>query len=235
MNARRRLFRICFPMAFALLAPVANASDGVFEINADCAQFGCFDGDTAGLPVQIVNPGSYRLTGNLTTASTSQTVIDVNTDDVSIDLNGFALRGPVSCSGATVSCSASGTGEGIDAGARSNIRIANGTISGMGDDGVRVGRGAWLEELTIAENAGIGIEALSPGAVLRRLSVRENGGNGVSLGFGSSYIMDSVVYNNGNQGVAGGFCGNVLMSANDGPDSCVAIAPNRCDTPTDCD
>ena len=217
------------------LGSAAHASDGVFEINADCAVFGCFDGDTGGLPVEIVNPGSYRLTGNLTTPSTNQTLIDVNADDVSIDLNGFALQGPVSCSGSTVSCSASGTGDGIDASARVNIRIHNGTVTGMGDDGIRVGRGAWLEELTVAENAGIGIEALSPGSVLRRLSVRENGGNGVSLGFGSSYIMDSTVYNNGNQGVFGGFCGNVLMAANDGPDSCVAIAPNRCDTPTDCD
>lgn len=220
---------------FTLLAPATQASDGVFEINADCAVFGCFDGDTAGLPVQIVNPGSYLLTGNLTTTSTGQTLIDVNTDDVSIDLNGFALQGPVTCSGTTLSCSGSGTGDGIDANSRSNIRIRNGTVTGMGDDGIRVGKSAWLEELTVAENAGAGIEALSPGSVLRRLSVRENGGNGVSLGFGSSYIMDSAVFNNGLQGVFGGFCGNVLMSANDGPDSCVAIAPNRCDTPSGCD
>ena len=253
------MHRFTIALCGIALAGSAHAVDGVFEINASCAQFGkqfrgrfqivgnvpgavqpdfdlgCFSGDGPGLPVQIENPGSYRLTSNLTTTSVNQTLIDVNVNTVSIDLNGFSLQGPVTCSGFTLTCSASGTGDGIDANTAENVTIRNGAIIGMGDDGVRVGIGAYIEELIVAENAGAGIEALSSGSVLRRLSVRENGGNGVSLGLGSSYIMDSTVYNNGNQGVFGGFCGNVLMSVNDGPDSCVAIAPNRCDVATDCD
>lgn len=217
------------------LAGSAHAADGVFEINASCVQFGCFSGDGPGLPVQITSSGSYRLTGNLSTTDVDQTLIDVNADTVSIDLNGFSLQGPVTCSGSTVNCSASGTGDGIDANSSENVTIRNGAVIGMGDDGIRVGRSAYLEELIVVENAGVGVEALSSGSVLRRLSVRENGGNGVSLGLGSSYIMDSTVFNNGGQGVFGGFCGNVLMSVNDGPDSCIAIAPNRCDVATDCD
>ncbi len=212
------------------------AVDGVFEINADCAVFGCFDGDTGGLPVTISASGSYRLTGNLTTASASADLIVVNADSVTIDLNGFSLIGPVTCSGSTTTCSTSGSGIGIDADGRDDIQIRNGTVRGMGNDGMVVGRGALLEHLVVAENGDNGIVALSPGSVLRRIVARENGGQGVSLGFSSSYLMDSTVYNNGDQGVFGGFCGNVLMSANGASgNSCTAIAPNRCDQATDCD
>jgi len=222
-------------LTLCLLAPFsALAVDGVIEINADCAAFGCFSGDASGYPVTIASPGSYRLTSDLTTNSVNTTLIVVDSDQVSIDLNGFSLTGPVTCSGSSLSCSGSGTGDGIDAGNESDIVIRNGTISGMGDNGIRVCRGARLADLTIAENADLGIEALCPGARLSNLVVRENGDNGVSLGFGSSYLTDSTVFNNGAQGVFGGYCGNVLMSGN-ASNSCVAIAPNRCTTATDCD
>ena len=221
-------------LILCLVVPAVHASDGVFEINADCAVFGCFDGDTSGLPVTIANPGSYRLTGNLTTNSVNQTLIEVTTDDVNIDLNGFSLLGPVSCSGGTLVCSSSGSGIGIDADTRTNIRVRNGTISGMGNTGLIVGRGAHIESLTVSENSDNGIEAFAPGSTLHRITARENGNDGIGLGFGASYLMDSTVFNNADQGVFGGFCGNVLMAGNNG-NSCVAIAPNRCDTATQCD
>ncbi|WP_376693102.1 right-handed parallel beta-helix repeat-containing protein [Wenzhouxiangella sp. EGI_FJ10409] len=222
-------------LTLLLLAPFsAKAVDGVIEINADCAVFGCFSGDSSGLPVTITSPGSYRLTSDLTTSSVNTTLIQVSTDSVAIDLNGFSLRGPVTCSGTTLTCSGSGSGDGIDANGREDIVIRNGAITGMGDDGIRVCRGARLENLTVAENGGRGIEALCPGVRLNDLVVRENGDNGVSLGFGASYVTDSTVFNNGGQGVFGGYCGNVLMSGN-ASNSCTAIAPNRCGTATQCD
>ena len=221
-------------LILCLVVPAVHASDGVFEINADCSVFGCFDGDTGGLPVTIANPGSYRLTGNLTTSSVNQTLIEVTTDDVNIDLNGFSLLGPVTCSGGTLVCSSSGSGVGIDADTRTNIRVRNGTISGMGNTGLIVGRGAYIESLTVSENSDSGIEAFAPGSTLHRITARENGNDGIGLGFGASYLMDSTVFNNADQGVFGGFCGNVLMAGNNG-NSCVAIAPNRCDTATQCD
>jgi hypothetical protein len=213
----------------------AGAVDGVIEMNDDCAAFGCFTGDDPGYPITITAPGSYRLTSDLETGSTSTTLVEVTADSVSIDLNGFSMAGPVTCSGSSLSCSATGSGHGIDAGNRENITIRNGTVRGMGNDGIRVCRGARLADLTVAENGDRGIEAQCPGARLTNVAVRENGGNGVSLGFGTSYLTDSTVFNNGGQGVFGGFCGNVLMGGNDGGNSCVAIAQNRCDTATDCD
>ena len=224
-----------FCLALACSASSAFAVDGVFEISAVCAQFGCFDGDTSGLPVQITQPGSYRLTGNLSTASVNQGLIAVSTDGVSIDLNGYSLIGPVTCSGNTLTCSSSGSGDGIQAINQTDIQVRNGSIRGMGGVGVVVGGGALIEQLTVSENGSGGIEAQAPGAVLRRLAVRENGGRGVALGFGSSYLMDSVIFNNGAQGVFGGFCGNILAIGNTNGNACVAIAPNRCSVATDCD
>ena len=47
------------------LAAPSLASDGVLEINRTCAAVGCFTGDGPGLPVTILDPGSYRLTSSL--------------------------------------------------------------------------------------------------------------------------------------------------------------------------
>ncbi len=221
-------------------APPSHAVDGVYEISSACVSFGCVPGDSAGLPVTISQSGSFRLTSNLTTVNANTTLIEVTTNNVSIDLNGFSLLGPVACTtGNSVTCSPStGTGTGIDAASRENVTIRNGVVSGMGF-GLRAGRSAYLEELVVSDNALGGIDAQAPGSVLRRLSVRENGGDGVALGFGSSYLMDSVIYNNAGLGVFGGFCGNVLMSGNQNgagiAESCTAIAPNRCEVATECD
>ncbi|GAB4114040.1 MAG: hypothetical protein Tsb0027_02120 [Wenzhouxiangellaceae bacterium] len=226
-------------LAVAGFAGSSHAVDGVFELNEACASIGCVTGDTSGFPITITNPGSYRLTSNLATGSAATTLIEVTASNVSIDLNGFSLIGPVSCSGSELTCTTSGAGIGIDALGQENIVIRNGSIAGMGNDGLQVGVGALLEDLVVAENGNIGINAQSAGAVLQRLAVRENGGIGVALGFGSSYLMDSTVFNNADQGVFGGFCGNVLMVGNRNGggigNSCIAIAPNRCDVATECD
>ena len=229
MNKRTLVLTLC------LLAPFsAHAVDGVIEINADCATFGCFSGDSAGFPVTITSPGSYRLTSDIVVGDFNTTAIQVTSNSVTIDLNGFALRGPNQCSGSTLTCNGSGSGDGIDASSMDDVVIRNGIIRGMGDDGIRVCGGARIESVTVADNGDIGIFAGCAGSRLTDLVVRENGGNGVSLGFGSSYITDSTVFNNGTQGVAGGYCGNVLMAGNVS-NSCVAIAPNQCSTASQCD
>jgi len=230
------LSMIVLAAGMAVHAVAVHAVDGVFEISSDCRQFGCFPGDSAGGHIEITQPGSYRLTSNLD-VNINTTAIEVNTGNVTIDLNGYSISGPVVCSGSDLSCSSSGIGDGIDAADQENITIRNGIVEGVGRDGIVVGRGAFLENLTVAECSDEGIVAeTGPGSVLRRLVVRENGGMGVALGLAVNYIMDSVVFNNGNQGVFGGFCGNVLMSGNGSSgNSCIAIAPNRCDSPTDCD
>ncbi len=88
--------RTCLLPLIALLllalAGPALAVDGVIEINQTCAvNTGCSVGDSAGLPVSITNPGSYRLTSNLTTGSKQVTAILITTSDVTVDLNGFTI------------------------------------------------------------------------------------------------------------------------------------------------
>lgn len=218
------------------LCHVAWAVDGAREINSACVTFGCFSGDSSSFPVTITEAGNYVLTSNLTTTNVNQTMIQVDVNNVSIDLNGFSISGPVSCSGSAPTCTDSGTGTGIDAAFRENIIVHNGIVTGMGNHGVVVGGGSLVEDMVVAENAADGVTAAASGSVLRFLSVRENGGTGVLLGFAASYLMDSTVLNNaGLGGVFGGFCGNVLMVGNDAGNSCTAIAPSRCGTPADCD
>jgi hypothetical protein len=61
---------------------------------------GCFSGDAAGLPVTINGAAgrSYRLTGDLTVPDENTNGIVVSANDIGIDLNNFAIIGPVTCS-----------------------------------------------------------------------------------------------------------------------------------------
>ena len=52
------LLMLCPMFALALLPFAASASPGALEINQDCANAGCFAGDTAGYPGSISQPGS---------------------------------------------------------------------------------------------------------------------------------------------------------------------------------
>lgn len=64
--------------AAILLAPAgqALAAEGVIQINqARALAGGVTPGDEPGFPVTISQPGSYRLTGNLTTAASDTPAI----------------------------------------------------------------------------------------------------------------------------------------------------------------
>ncbi len=232
--------RTCLSAAALLTLAVtpAFADRGARELSAECALFGCVPGDSGGYPITLTEPGSYILTSNLSTISASQTLILVNASNVQIDLNGFALLGPTSCSGSTVSCTGTGIGNGISAGSQNYVTIRNGSIRGMGDAGIVVGNYARIEDVTISSNGGQGVSVLgflSVGGVFRRLSIGLNGGGGIGSLFGSHHLIDSTVINNGAQGVFSMFCSQVLLSGNDSGDACTAIGPNQCSPSTDCD
>ena len=96
------------------LAGPALAVDGVLEINQTCAiSTGCFPGDSPGFPVSVTQPGSYRLTGNLDLSAEGVNVsgIAVSVSSATIDLGGFYIAGPTSCSGSgtSINCSPSTT------------------------------------------------------------------------------------------------------------------------------
>ncbi len=109
-------------------------------------------------PYTITQSGSYVLTRDLSVTA-NQTAITVSADYVTIDLNGFAIRGPNSCSYASgaVTCSASGTGLGIGATTRRGVRVRNGTVSGTGAAGISLGPLGSVEGVVVRDTGGAGI------------------------------------------------------------------------------
>ncbi len=120
----------------------AFAVDGVVLINQASAMAGnVTPGDTAGFPVTISQPGSYKLSSNLTITDPNATGIFINADNVTIDLNAFTILGPSVCNGhfntPTTTCTISNTSSvGIDAGEHIGIKILNGSVRGMGFIGI---------------------------------------------------------------------------------------------------
>jgi hypothetical protein len=192
--------RLCLLLALGgtILASSARAVDGVREINQACASgSGCFAGDTAGFPVQIGTAGSYRLTSNLTppNQSTSGILIDPLAEGVSIDLNGFAIRG----TNTTRPCSAPGSGRGVSSGARATV-VSNGHVSGMGSTGVELTNvSARVENVIAEQNCGDGILVGNASLVIEAIS-RNNTGQGINMG-ATSLIVGSVADQNGASGI----------------------------------
>ena len=128
---RHRMHAWALTVAFTL---TAQAADGVIEINQAIVEA------NDGFPYVISEPGSYVLTGNLTVPDENTTAILVQADHVTVDLNGFAIIGPVQCAAedGSVSCSPDGTGIGVDAFESDSVGtvVRNGTVRGMGFTGV---------------------------------------------------------------------------------------------------
>ena len=90
-------------------------------------------------------PGIYKLSSNLVVPNENTTAIQINVNNVTIDLNGFAILGRNVCAtdGVNVAqpCTKPGAGYAIDGGSAvpfnvENTRVLNGTIDGMGYIGV---------------------------------------------------------------------------------------------------
>jgi hypothetical protein len=189
-------------LTVALALPrAATAVDGVIEINQARALAGSVTAtDMPGFPVTIDSSGSYRLTGNLTVDGPA-TGIDVFGQDVTLDLNGFAIvRGspPGCCTGIF---------------APGSTRIMNGTIRGFSNgiwggslwvSGVHVvgiGSGAGIatgiysvvtDSVVEHTSGGIGVGS---GSVVRGCTSRNNASTGIQSGVSSLVSGNSVIEN----------------------------------------
>ncbi len=167
-------------IAFVLCVPVLWAADGVIEINQAAVEA------NGGFPYVINEPGSYLLTGNLTVPDENTTAIEVRAADVTLDLNGFAIIGPVQCTAedGIVSCSPEGTGVGVRAqpGVLSATVVRNGTVRGM-TRGISVSSGR-VEGVRALENGVGGGIAVSTG-IVRGCLAESNGGFGISISSGT--------------------------------------------------
>lgn len=175
---RRAASRIVLGIALATAARSALATDGVIEINmARAAAGGVTSSDSPGFPVTIDTSGSYRLTGDLTVASAATTVIEVTSaaSEVTIDLNGFAILGPVQCHAFV--CSPTGSGYGIT-GAGAKLEVVNGAIRGMGVAGVYTTHSLRAHALRLTQNGTFGIISADM-AVITDSIAESNGADGI--------------------------------------------------------
>ncbi|MBK7952127.1 MAG: right-handed parallel beta-helix repeat-containing protein [Deltaproteobacteria bacterium] len=178
-----------FPLVVACLsiAAAASASDGIVEINQTCATTaGCFPGDTPGFPVTITKRGSYRLTSNLDVSTTVSGIVfdplDPNVDPgATLDLGGFTVRGPVTCTGegSGLTCSASSGSIGVFA-VYGGLDLRNGRVMGFGSYGIYTGSRSRVSDVSSEGNAEWGVFAFS-GTVIRNSTASRNGGLGFVL------------------------------------------------------
>ena len=199
------------------LSDTTNAVDGAIIITQGLALVGSITpGDAPGFPISITQPGLYRLAGNLTLPDANTAGFQLQSDDVTIDLNGFTLAGPTTCTGGggTLSCSPTGSGAGIGVpggATRNRIFIRNGRIKGAGGAGIDLASGLvpgrqQIVEDVVVTNSGVGGPIsggirLGAQSTIRRCIVEANAGFGALL-FGTGGIMeDSIVAGNLREGV----------------------------------
>ena len=127
------------------------------------------------LPAVITVQGIYCFTGHLNTAITTGNAIDIQTNNVILDLNGFKLGGLAAGPGTLA--------VGISALNRQNITIKNGTIRGflsgifLGDAGAS--QGHVVEDIRADQNTLEGINVQGSGVIVRNNQVVATGGSTV--------------------------------------------------------
>lgn len=153
---------------------------------------------TKTLPIVISKPGSYILKSNITVPDANTTAILVQADNVTINLNGFSILGP--CTGGPP-CSPTGSGNGIDSRTSFNLNtsVLNGTVQGMGAEGISVVNGR-LQGVTAVSNGGDGIVMLNPGTVVG-CEADDNGQDGILTN--SGIVTNSVALENRRYGISG--------------------------------
>lgn len=177
-----------------MMAPAAAfAVDGVIEINAISADTGDITaGDSAGFPVTLSEPGSYRLTGNLSPGSSNHG-IEITASGVTIDLNGFSIIG-----------NGSGSSHGIFAQtAAERVTVTNGHVANMGSRGVWLfGPGSQVIGVKSFDNGFIGIQ-MGQQALVADSVAKGNGSIGILVSDGG-VVRNSAAHDNGDDGIQGG-------------------------------
>ncbi len=139
------------------------------------------------LPYDITSPGSYYVTDNLT----GSVGINISSSHVTLDLNGYALRG-----------AAPNTSEGIEVTVGvTNITIRNGSVVSWGREGIKavLANNSSFSHLQIIANAYDGIAAGSNN-LLSHVVAGNNGFDGIDAGSSAS-VFHCTASNNTNDGI----------------------------------
>jgi len=191
---RRTALRALVTLVAAAAPLPVLAADGRLEINAVCAQLGCFAGDPPGYPVAITAPGSYLLTSDLVLpADTSGILLQAN--DVRIDLNGFAVRGPAVCAqGACAPVAANPVGIGYTGSpAAQRASVSNGSVVGIGGNGIRLGRASRVEDVLVSNVTSRGIWISEPNGHVTGCTVDSTGFAGIFVQRPASVVANNAV------------------------------------------
>lgn len=209
----------------AALMPAAHARDGVIEINQAIL-------DASGSHTYTISqPGSYRLTSNLTQFNADTHVIQILADNVTLDLNGFGISGVNHCTWiygppSSVSCTGNGLGLGIYGTGEDHVTVKNGSISGMGAQCLALSTNARIIDVSASHCGHTGVQIAS-GLVSRVIAVANhlagihvgrgsvsdsnseyNGGMGIDLGVG--IVRHSYIWRNVSTGVQIGGGGSAI-------------------------
>ncbi len=186
-----------FLFALALVPCCALAQNGVVQINQATVAATGANRATNGFPYQITQPGSYQLTGNLVVPA-GVDGIDIQSNNVTLDLNGFVISGPGTCTGAGTTLSCAGPDLGLGINSRSvNVTVRNGSVVGFHNGVFLIGQGGLVEEVHASFNQGNGIVLYN--GVVRRNTANLNLLGGIVAS--SSTVTENVVDFNGGEGL----------------------------------
>jgi len=201
-STRAALVVVAALLAMGVVAPRAGSAEGRIEINQTRALAGgVTPSDTPGFPVTIDTAGSYVLTGDLDVPTTTASAIRVLADDVTLDLNGFTLRGQVTCtgSGAAISCTSATSGvAGVRANGYTGTTVRNGHIRGF-YYGVWLDDECAIERVVSTSNETHGFFSDRHCRIRYDAAVR-NGGNGFDTDRGN-VLFGNVAADNGGTGI----------------------------------
>ena len=170
MKVSSRLFWVLGVVLVALAIPFsAQAGDGQIKIGQT---------SSTTFPVILDKPGSYVLTSNLEVTTSGAAGVLILVNDVTLDLNGFAIIGDKG--GGTES-------RGIDARGRRNITIKNGTVRNFLSDGVAV------------HELGAAPENQDQNSIIEKLKVSDNGFAGIVASY--ALVRDCVAADNSWTGI----------------------------------
>jgi hypothetical protein len=183
-----------------VFAPPAGAVDGVVLIHQGTSVNGLPGCPHAGFPILICHSGSYRLAANLNVSAVNTDAIDITTDNVTLDLNGFTISGPAVCVGPPVQCTNVGTGKGVLSQFRGTT-VRNGTVRGFGT-GLILGSMAVADSVRAESNsdANFGGILVGDGLVIH-CTANLNAGSGI---IGGTVVSFNSATSNGTFGILGG-------------------------------
>ena len=147
---------------------------------------------TATVQYVINQPGSYYLTGNILVAA-NRTGITIQTNDVTLDLNGFVMTGHGGNNDSAIAV--------VGQVAQNNVVIRNGTLRNWTDGVFAPGGYCELEHVRVYGSAYYGFY-LGDQCTVRNCTVAGNGTAGITIGNGG-VIADCLVSSNLYDGIYG--------------------------------